>query len=363
LCQAFLLVILTACTPSPGGSSDESAGAANSAKPIEAPDPGRAVATPNSNLTTEPATLNGQAPTAGAQDATIPPPGAGAVSSGETAAVLFRTYSFLLTPEAKMGSHRPPMDRFVDKGFLVGGQDGAAQLNLVWRRLTLEGLTFQYSDSAPMEMGGTANFTFNFNEPVRAVVNDLKRLPSGVATARFTYYFGDRQIYQRLLPVEEGKVFLFAGRLDLSLPILSAFTVEIGFFTPDQETEREDFLARSRADRELMTSDTIAQRSQEPFIPGVDGVSMPTLLSSTTPIYPEAAKPDKLDGQVMVEVVVDREGKVVRPSIITSSDPLFDSSALESAHTYVFQPAERDGEPVSVTMTLIMVFQFSTPGR
>ena len=64
-----------------------------------------------------------------------------------------------------------------------------------------------------------------------------------------------------------------------------------------------------------------------------------------------------LDGQVIVEVTVDSEGKATHPRVLISSSPIFEAAALESAKTYRYRPATRQGKPVSVTMNLVMIFK------
>ncbi len=87
-------------------------------------------------------------------------------------------------------------------------------------------------------------------------------------------------------------------------------------------------------------------------------MTLPELVSREVTPYPDAARPDRLDGQVIVEVTVDREGKATAPRLLTPPS-VFDPAALESARTYRYKPATKNGKPVAVTMNLVMVFKYT----
>ena len=119
-----------------------------------------------------------------------------------------------------------------------------------------------------------------------------------------------------------------------------------------------EFLAQAERDRHEFTPPPPKQVDREPYLPGIGDVTMPELISREVAIYPDAARPEKLDGQVFVEVIVDREGKATAPRLLTPPS-VFDPAALESAMTYRYKPATKNGKPVAVTMNLVMVFKYT----
>ena len=123
-------------------------------------------------------------------------------------------------------------------------------------------------------------------------------------------------------------------------------------------SEKTEFLGQGERDRRDFTPPPPPQRDREPFLPGIGDVTLPELVSREVALYPEAARPDRLDGQVIVEVTVDREGKATAPRLLTSPS-VFDKVALESAMTYRYKPATKNGKPVAVTMNLVMVFKYT----
>jgi len=282
-------------------------------------------------------------------------------ASGEQGVVLLRTYYVVLRPGVELGKAHPPLNRFVFAGYLPGGQDARSQLNLLTRRLTVPSLGFQFSDAAHFGPGRDATLQMGFGEKIEIRVTDLAG--GGDKTAGFSFRFGEREALRQTLPFKPGEPLLFCGHLDASLPILSAFTLEIRMFPSERRKDMEDFLAQGERDRQDSAPPPPTQRDREPYLPGVGDVTLPELVSRENAAYPDAARPGRLDGQVIVEVTVDPEGKAINPRILTSSSPIFEPAALESAKTYRYRPAIRQGQPVSVTMNLVMIFKFTAkPG-
>ena len=273
-------------------------------------------------------------------------------------AILLRTYFVPLRADVEMGPNHPPLDRFTDSGRLPGGQAGKDQLRALQARYTLKTLAYQYSNVKPVEESGETVLELGFGEQVQVKVSDLKEMGSSTLTAKFTITFGPRQLYQRLLPFKRGDCLLFAGHLDVALPILSVFAVEIRSFPADAHAAYADFLEQARKDSVDFAPPPVQQRDAEPYLPGVGDVTMPELISRDRAVYPDAAKPERMEGQVIVEVVVDKEGKATRPRVITLPS-IFDQSALQASTTYRYKPAMKNGQPVSVTMNIIIVFKYS----
>ncbi|MFN4245434.1 MAG: energy transducer TonB [Brevinematia bacterium] len=74
--------------------------------------------------------------------------------------------------------------------------------------------------------------------------------------------------------------------------------------------------------------------------------------------YPVQAKIMKIEGSVMIEVTISKDGKVINPKIIESSGyQILDNSALEYVKNILFSPArDVNGVPVEVKSTYIVHF-------
>jgi TonB family protein len=273
--------------------------------------------------------------------------------------VLLRTYFVALRPDLQMGKEHPPLDRFDYSGELPAGQGVQDQLGLLKSRLTIPSLAWQFSDTAAITPGKDCVLSMGFGEIVQVRIANLSRAEGGALSAEFSFKFGQKEAFRRVLPVKPGDPLLFAGHLDPHLPILSVMTVEMRMFPPDQQQQMAAFAAAGREDREAMKPIPPTQRAEEPYLPGIGDVTMPELVAHQNAAYPDAARPARMDGQVIIEITVDHEGNATRPRVLTSSSPLFEPSAMEAAKTYRYKPATKNSRPVSVTMNLVMIFKFT----
>ena len=73
----------------------------------------------------------------------------------------------------------------------------------------------------------------------------------------------------------------------------------------------------------------------------------PRLLVQTRPNYPNAAFKRKLQGTVLVELLINETGRVAHAEV-RRSIPELDKAALECVRNWQFAPAQRAGKPVAV---------------
>jgi TonB family protein len=77
------------------------------------------------------------------------------------------------------------------------------------------------------------------------------------------------------------------------------------------------------------------------------------------PQYPEAAQQAKLEGKVVVEFVVEADGKVTRASVKNSTDKKFEANALSAVQGWIFDPATAEGNPTASAMEVPVVFKLA----
>ena len=65
----------------------------------------------------------------------------------------------------------------------------------------------------------------------------------------------------------------------------------------------------------------------------------------TRPQYPQEAFVKKIEGTVVVEILIDSYGRVVRARVMQSV-PLLDAAAIQTVQQWLFQPAVKHGRPV-----------------
>ncbi len=88
----------------------------------------------------------------------------------------------------------------------------------------------------------------------------------------------------------------------------------------------------------------------------------PRVVHQSAPIYPMALRQAGLRGEVDVQFVVDIEGRVRNPVVISSTNPALDQAAIDAILKWKFEPGKRNGIPVNVRMEQPIVFEMDEPG-
>lgn len=82
---------------------------------------------------------------------------------------------------------------------------------------------------------------------------------------------------------------------------------------------------------------------------------MPQVLSEVRPQYPEAAKAERKEGNVVLNVLVDDQG-VVRQVEVIDGDAIFAAPAIEAMKKFQFKPAVMEGKNVAVRIRYTLRF-------
>lgn len=92
-------------------------------------------------------------------------------------------------------------------------------------------------------------------------------------------------------------------------------------------------------------------------LPLRDVAAPPELLERVIPEYPPRARAMQIEGQVTLEVVLDRDGRVEETVRVLRSVPALDAAAIAAVRRWRFRPARgRDGRPVRVVMEVPVRF-------
>jgi protein TonB len=83
---------------------------------------------------------------------------------------------------------------------------------------------------------------------------------------------------------------------------------------------------------------------------------LPRLLQRVRPDYPHQAFVDKIEGTVVLEIVIDSTGRVAHTRLVVSI-PALDAAAIDAVRRWVFAPAIKDGRPVATVATAPVRFQ------
>ena len=83
----------------------------------------------------------------------------------------------------------------------------------------------------------------------------------------------------------------------------------------------------------------------------------PEAITIVDPIYPEAARLQKLEGTVWIKLWIDEGGKPDKISISRSDATIFDQAAIDAAMQWKFKPATIKGKPVGVWLAMPIRFK------
>ena len=82
----------------------------------------------------------------------------------------------------------------------------------------------------------------------------------------------------------------------------------------------------------------------------------PRPIRMTRPVYPQDAFVKKVEGTVLVEILIDANGRVLRARILESV-PLLDAAALETVRQWSFAPAMKQGRAVATVAQAPITFR------
>jgi len=85
----------------------------------------------------------------------------------------------------------------------------------------------------------------------------------------------------------------------------------------------------------------------------------PEAVVQVAPVFPFVLKRDSIEGRVMVEFVVDAEGRVLGAMAVESSHPGFEEAAVTGVGRWKFRPGQRNGRPVNTRMRVPIVFRLT----
>jgi len=87
-----------------------------------------------------------------------------------------------------------------------------------------------------------------------------------------------------------------------------------------------------------------------PRRPGGD-IQEPRRIRGAAPVYPELARRAGVAGKVVLECVIDTDGRVTDLRIM-SGHPLLADAALDAVRRWVYTPTRLNGEPIRVILTV-----------
>ncbi len=82
----------------------------------------------------------------------------------------------------------------------------------------------------------------------------------------------------------------------------------------------------------------------------------PARLVYVPPVYPAAALIARVEGEVVLEAIIDETG-AVRNAKVIKSVPILDRAALDAVTRWRYSPTRLNGAAVAVAMTITVRFE------
>jgi len=170
-----------------------------------------------------------------------------------------------------------------------------------------------------------------------------------------------KQVYQTTqmelvdIPMEERER-IEPPETDVQIDIPLVISDELG-------TEEVDIAAYKGAlsqigNINITTTSSLSQMDETPvnFVPYDEP---PVVIGSISPVYPEFARRNRVQGTVILEVEVLRDGSVRNINVRRSVPGGLDEAAIEAVRKVRFQPGRSSGQPVDVLLIVPVEFKLN----
>lgn len=86
-------------------------------------------------------------------------------------------------------------------------------------------------------------------------------------------------------------------------------------------------------------------------------IDPPRRVAGGSPAYPEDARKERIEGVVIIQTVVEKDGHVSQARVLKGTHPSLEQASLEAVEGWTFEPATLNGKPVAVFYNLTIRFR------
>jgi periplasmic protein TonB len=90
-------------------------------------------------------------------------------------------------------------------------------------------------------------------------------------------------------------------------------------------------------------------------LPVGGNIREPRRIRGSAPVYPELARRARVQGKVVLECVIDTDGRVTDLRVV-SGNPLLAESASDAVRRWVYSPTTLNGQPIRVILNVTVTF-------
>jgi protein TonB len=106
----------------------------------------------------------------------------------------------------------------------------------------------------------------------------------------------------------------------------------------------------------VLTPPPVAPEKKPEIVRTGGSIRQPTKIRDVPPIYPPMAQTARVQGVVIIEALIDVDGRVQQARVLRST-PLLDDAALNAVRQWQYTPTLLNGQPVQVLMTVTVMFR------
>jgi TonB family protein len=162
--------------------------------------------------------------------------------------------------------------------------------------------------------------------------------------------------------IEAVKQYRFKPAMENGKPVAVALNIEVNF----QIFDKPPVLPAATAAANSFTGTAGTTGNPTPTTTNPDlvlkkiggGVSTPIVIHSVSPEYTPEARKAKIEGIVLVNLIVDQRGLPQNVYVVRGIDVGLDEKAVEAVRQYRFKPAMEDGKPVRAELNVEVNFKF-----
>jgi TonB family protein len=104
------------------------------------------------------------------------------------------------------------------------------------------------------------------------------------------------------------------------------------------------------------SSQSVARKTGVQRVRVSQGVTQGMILSRVQPVYPEKARDARVQGEVVMSMIIGSDGNVQSLRVINSASPVLEQAALEAVKQWKYKPYLLNGSPVEVDTTVTVNF-------
>jgi len=142
---------------------------------------------------------------------------------------------------------------------------------------------------------------------------------------------------------------------------LILFIFSLFFLSIITQTVFSQALPNVGTDKPKKAAPTAESKSDDAEFPGINDFvpvdEQPAVVKRAPAAYPELAKTARIEGNVYLKVLVDKDGKPRKAVVFKSDAEVFNDAAIESALKSSYTAATSDGNPVACWLVVPYSFK------